>query len=153
MTVGATQAVQLVLTAFVPPGGEVLLIDPAFDVYDGAVAMAGGVTRRVALRPVRPPGWGGHGGRRLPASSREFGLDIVELRSALSPRTAVVILNTPHNPTGKVFTADELRAIAVAIDEAAPSAVVCADEVCEHLTFEPDLPYASFATVSPSAGA
>lgn len=148
VTVGATQAVQLALAAFVPPGGEVLLIDPAFDVYDGAVAMAGGVTRRVALRPVT-----GRGEYRLPASSREFRLDMTELRAALSPRTAVVILNTPHNPTGKVFTVEELRDIATAIDDVAPSAVVVADEVYEHLTFDKDLPHTSFATVSPSAGA
>lgn len=152
VTVGATQAVQLVLAAFVPPGGEVLLIDPAFDVYDGAVAMAGGVTRRVPLRPVRAAGAVDRP-RRLPTSSREFGLDMAELRAALSPRTAVVIINTPHNPTGKVFTANELRAIAAAIDDVAPSAVVLADEVYEHLTFDKDLPHTSFATVSPSAGA
>lgn len=152
VTVGATQAVQLVLAAFVPPGGEVLLIDPAFDVYDGAVAMAGGVTRRVPLRPMRADG-AGERPRGLPVSSRQFGLDMTELRAALSPRTAVVILNTPHNPTGKVFTADELRAIAAAIDDVAPSAVVLADEVYEHLTFDKDLPHTPFATVSPSAGA
>jgi len=148
VTVGATQAVQLAIAAFVPPGGEVLLVDPAFDVYVGAIALAGGVVRRVPLRPVGDTVGGG-----LPASSRSFGLDLGELRAALSARTAVIILNSPHNPTGKVFTAAELRAIAHVIDDAAPSAVVLSDEVYEHLTYADDLPHTSFASVSPSAGA
>src|SRR5918912_3751363 len=85
VTFGATEAITAALLGLLEPGDEVVLIDPAYDSYGAAVELAGGVRRTVALRP---PDWA---------------LDLDELRAAVTPRTRALILNTPHNPTGKVF--------------------------------------------------
>ncbi|MEO6881603.1 MAG: pyridoxal phosphate-dependent aminotransferase [Mycobacteriaceae bacterium] len=118
VTVGATEAVATALLALVGAGDEVLLLDPAYDSYAAGVAMAGATAVRVPLV--------GEGTR--------FAVDLDAVAAAVSPRTRVLLVNSPHNPTGTVFTDDELRglaAIAVTGD-----LVVVTDEVYEHLTFD-----------------
>jgi hypothetical protein len=98
--VGASETLFALMQALVDPGDEVLLISPAFDIYSAQVQMAGGVSRYVPLRPVGAPG------------AQRWVLDLAEFERAFSERTRVLVLNTPHNPTGKCFDANELAAIA-----------------------------------------
>jgi N-succinyldiaminopimelate aminotransferase len=116
VTTGATEAVAAALLALVDPGDEVLALEPYYDSYVACIAMAGGV--RVPLT-LRPP---------------DFRLDVDALRAAVTDRTRVMLVNTPHNPTGTVLADDELRAVAqVAVEH---DLVVVTDEVYEHLTFD-----------------
>jgi len=116
VTVGATEALTASILAFVEEGQEVLTFDPSFDIYRSAVALAGGVHRTV---PLRFPRW-------------DFSAS--ELADAVNDRTRLIVLNNPHNPTGKVFTDSELRTIAeIAI---AHDLIVITDEVYEHLVYE-----------------
>ena len=125
VTAGATEALTAALLALLEPGDEVVLFEPMFDSYAAAVAMAGGVLRPVPLRP--PAVAAGEVG------SGAWTFDEAELRAAVTPRTRMLLLNTPHNPTGKVFTAAELALVA----EIATAAdlLVLTDEVYEHLVF------------------
>jgi N-succinyldiaminopimelate aminotransferase len=117
VTAGATEALAGALLGMLDTGDEVVVFEPMYDSYQAGIALAGAVTRPVLLRP-------GPGG---------YGFDVDELRAAISPRTKLILLNTPHNPTGKVFTADEMRAIAdLAIEH---DLIVVTDEVYEHLVF------------------
>ena len=116
ITFGATEAIAAALLALIEPGDEVVLIDPAYDSYAACVRFAGGVRRTVTLRP---PGWE---------------LDPEELRAAIGPRTRALLLNSPHNPTGKVFSRHELAVIAAACRE--HDLIAITDEVYEHLVFD-----------------
>ncbi|ANS80684.1 Aspartate aminotransferase [Serinicoccus hydrothermalis] len=116
VTVGATEAIAATLIALVEPGEEVVLVEPSYDSYGAAVAMAGGVRRTVQLR--------------FP----DLRLDLDALRATVTDRTRVLVLNTPHNPTGKVFTREELEGVAAIARE--HDLVVLADEVYEHLVFD-----------------
>jgi N-succinyldiaminopimelate aminotransferase len=116
VTAGATEAITAAMLALCDPGDEVVMFEPTYDSYAPAVAMAG-ANRRVV--PLRPPAW-------------SFDLD--ELAAAITPRTRLLLLNSPHNPTGKVFDAAELAAIAELCVTA--DLLVVTDEVYEHLVFE-----------------
>ncbi|TCC55925.1 putative succinyldiaminopimelate transaminase DapC [Kribbella pittospori] len=116
VTTGATEAVAAALLAFVEPGDEVIALEPYYDSYAAGIAFAGG--------------------RRVPVTLRapDYRLDLDELRAAVTPRTKVLLINSPHNPTGTVLTDDELRGIcAVAIEH---DLVVITDEVYEHLVYD-----------------
>jgi N-succinyldiaminopimelate aminotransferase len=116
VTTGATEAIAAALLAFVEPGDEVVALEPYYDSYAACVAMAGG--------------------RRVPVTLRapDFRLDLDALRAAVTDRTTVLLINSPHNPTGTVLTDDELRAVAaVAVEH---DLVVITDEVYEHLVFD-----------------
>jgi N-succinyldiaminopimelate aminotransferase len=115
VTAGATEAIASALLALVDVGDEVVLFEPYYDSYAAAVALAGGTRRTVVLR------------------SPDFAVDAQALRAAFSPRTKVVVVNSPHNPTGKVFTPDELALVGRLAAE--HGAVVLSDEVYEHLLF------------------
>ncbi|OBJ21300.1 pyridoxal phosphate-dependent aminotransferase [Mycobacterium colombiense] len=118
VTVGATEAIASAVIGLIEPGSEVLLIEPFYDSYSPVVAMAS--AQRVAV-PLVPHG-------------RGFALDADALRRAVTPRTRALIVNSPHNPTGTVLSAEELAAIAeVAI---AADLLVITDEVYEHLVFD-----------------
>ncbi|MFE3291832.1 pyridoxal phosphate-dependent aminotransferase [Rhodococcus sp. NPDC059234] len=118
VTVGATEAISATLLGLVEPGQEVVLIEPYYDSYAAAVALAGGVRRTVPLV----------------ADGDGFALDLDALRAAVGPDTRMLVVNTPHNPTGTVLTDDELAAVAdLAI---AHDLLVLSDEVYEHLVFD-----------------
>jgi N-succinyldiaminopimelate aminotransferase len=125
VTAGATEALTAALLALLDPGDEVVLLEPMYDSYAAAVAMAGGVLRPV---PLRPPA-AGEGG----ATPGAWTFDVAELRAAVTPRTKLLLLNTPHNPTGKVLDAAELAQVAAVAMEA--ELLVLTDEVYEHLVF------------------
>lgn len=118
VTVGATEAISAAILGLVEPGSQVLLIEPYYDSYAAAVAMAG-AERTTA--PMRPDG-------------DRFVLDVDALRAAVTPRTRMIILNTPHNPTAAVLSDDELRAVADLACE--HDLIVLSDEVYEHLVFD-----------------
>ncbi|MFB6577175.1 pyridoxal phosphate-dependent aminotransferase [Streptomyces sp. NPDC056402] len=118
VTAGATEAIAAALLALLEPGDEVIALEPYYDSYAACIAMAGAVRVPVTLRP--------HAGA--------FALDLDELRAAVTPRTRLLLLNTPHNPTGTVLTPAELTAIAeLAVER---DLLVVTDEVYEHLVFE-----------------
>lgn len=118
ITVGATEAITAAVLALVGAGEEVVMIEPYYDCYAAAVALAGAVRRTVSLVP----------------DGTRFALDLDAVRAAISPRTRMLIVNSPHNPTGTVFTGDELTALAhVACEH---DLLVLTDEVYEHLVFD-----------------
>ncbi|MDX2293037.1 MULTISPECIES: pyridoxal phosphate-dependent aminotransferase [Streptomyces] len=126
VTAGATEAIAAALLALVEPGDEVIALEPYYDSYAACVAMAGGTRVPVTLRP--------HEGPRGGAADRRYVLDLDELRAAVSPRTRLILLNTPHNPTGTVLTPAELTAVAeLAVER---DLLVVTDEVYEHLVFD-----------------
>lgn len=118
VTAGATEAIAAALLALVEPGDEVVALEPYYDSYAACVALAGGRRVPVTLRP--------QGGR--------FRLDLDELRDAVTDRTRLLLINTPHNPTGTVLTREELAAIAeLAVER---DLLVVTDEVYEHLVYD-----------------
>ncbi|HLK95265.1 MAG TPA: pyridoxal phosphate-dependent aminotransferase [Nocardioidaceae bacterium] len=126
VTTGATEAIAAALLGLVDPGDEVVALEPYYDSYVACIQMAGGVRRPVLLR------------------APDFRLDPDELRAAVTPRTRMLLINSPHNPTGTVLTRAELAVIAeVAVEH---DLLVVTDEVYEHLTFgqQTHLPLATF---------
>jgi N-succinyldiaminopimelate aminotransferase len=117
VTAGATEALTATVIALCSPGDEVIVLEPFYDSYAAAIAMAG------AVRRVVPLCW------------PEYRLDADLLASAVTDRTRLILINTPHNPTGRVFDATELASVA-RIAQAADLLVVT-DEVYEHLAFAP----------------
>jgi N-succinyldiaminopimelate aminotransferase len=115
VTAGATEAIAAALLALVEPGDEVIAFEPYYDSYAACIAMAGGVRVPVTLR------------------APDFRPDLDELRAAVTTRTRLILLNTPHNPTGAVFTRAELTAIAELACER--DLLVISDEVYEHMVF------------------
>ncbi|MBF6355985.1 pyridoxal phosphate-dependent aminotransferase [Nocardia higoensis] len=118
VTVGATEAISATLLGLVEPGQEVVLIEPYYDSYAAAVALAG-AHRRTA---------------RLVAEGDRFVLDLDSLRAAVTPATRVIMVNSPHNPTGAVLSRNDLTAIAEIACER--DLLVVADEVYEHLVYD-----------------
>jgi N-succinyldiaminopimelate aminotransferase len=119
VTAGATEAIAAAILALCEPGDEVVCFEPYYDSYAASIALAGAVRRPVTLRP-------GEDGR--------YAYDPAALAAAFGPRTRLVLLNSPHNPTGKVFTRAELEQIAGLCREHDAYAVT--DEVYEHLIFD-----------------
>ncbi|MFF4870134.1 pyridoxal phosphate-dependent aminotransferase [Streptomyces sp. NPDC090109] len=118
VTAGATEAIAAALLALVEPGDEVIALEPYYDSYAACVAMAGGTRVPVTLRP----------------REGSYVLDLDELRAAVTDRTRLILLNTPHNPTGTVLTRAELTAVAeLAVER---DLLVVTDEVYEHLVFD-----------------
>ncbi|MBS2550384.1 pyridoxal phosphate-dependent aminotransferase [Catenulispora sp. NL8] len=118
ITAGATEAIAAALLALLEPGDEVVAFEPYYDSYTACIAMAGGVRVPVTLRPPH------------------FRPDLDALRAAVTDRTRLLLLNTPHNPTGMVLTRAESEAIAQLARER--DLLVVTDEVYEHLTFGPE---------------
>ncbi|GAA2764100.1 pyridoxal phosphate-dependent aminotransferase [Streptomyces paradoxus] len=120
VTAGATEAIAAALLALVEPGDEVIAFEPYYDSYAACIAMAGGRRVPVTLRAHEDEG--------------RFRLDLDELRDAVTDRTRLLLVNTPHNPTGTVLTREELAAIAeLAVER---DLLVVTDEVYEHLVFD-----------------
>lgn len=132
VTAGATEAIAASLLALLEPGDEVIALEPYYDSYAACIAMAGGTRVPVTLRP--------HTTDEGPV----FRLDLDELRDAVTDRTRLLLLNTPHNPTGTVLNRAELAAIAeLAVER---DLLVVTDEVYEHLVFDAaeHIPLATF---------
>ncbi|MDX2391881.1 pyridoxal phosphate-dependent aminotransferase [Streptomyces sp. DK15] len=116
VTAGATEAIAASLLALLEPGDEVIALEPFYDSYAACIAMAGAVRVPLTLR------------------APHFRPDLDALRDAITPRTRLLLLNTPHNPTGTVLTREELTVIAeIAVER---DLLVVTDEVYEHLVFE-----------------
>lgn len=116
VTSGATEALQAAMLAFVDPGDEVIFFEPFYDAYPAQVVFAGGIPRAVRMQP---PNWS---------------FDPDELRRAVTPRTRAILLNTPHNPTGKMFGRAELEVVAELASE--HDLLVITDEVYDRITFD-----------------
>ncbi|WP_031470086.1 pyridoxal phosphate-dependent aminotransferase [Sciscionella sediminilitoris] len=118
VTVGATEAISAAMLGLVDAQDEVLVLEPYYDSYAAAVAMAGAQRRAVPLR----------------RDGDRFAIDPDELRAAVGPRTRAILLNSPHNPTGTVFTTEELAGIArICVDH---DLIAVTDEVYEHLVYD-----------------
>jgi len=138
ITAGASEALAASILALTEVGDDVLTFEPWYDLYGAVISMAGAVRKVVTLRPP------------------DYGFDPDELAAAVTPRTRMLVLNSPHNPTGKVFNRAELEAIAeVAVER---ELLVVTDEVYEHLVFEGEhipiatLPGMADRTVTISSG-
>ena len=116
VTSGATEALFDIISALVRPGDEVILFEPCYDSYVPVVRLNGGTPRFVTLR------------------APDYRIDWSEVRRLLSPRTRLLIINSPHNPTGSILGADDLRALAAALEGS--RVVVLSDEVYEHIVFD-----------------
>jgi methionine aminotransferase len=116
VTSGATEALFCAVHSVVRPGDEVILLEPAYDSYEPAVELAGGRAVRV---PLRRPG---------------FGVDWDRVREAVSPRTRLLIVNSPHNPTGAVFAPSDLDALEDVLRD--NGVLLLSDEVYEHIVFD-----------------
>jgi N-succinyldiaminopimelate aminotransferase len=128
VTVGATEGIAASLLALAGPGDEIIVFEPYYDSYAAMIALAGAVRKPVTLRPTE--------GR--------FTFDPDELRAAVGPRTRLILVNSPHNPTGTVFTRAELETIAALCRD--HDLVAITDEVYEYLTFD-DAEHVPLATL------
>lgn len=129
VTSGCTEALAATFLGLIEPGDEVVMFEPFYDSYRACAAMAGATVRLVRLRPgVR--GW-------------EF--DEGELNRAFGARTRAILLNTPHNPTGKVFTREEMARIAALCQKW--NAIAITDEVYERLVYRDERPHIRMATL------
>src|SRR4030095_14600078 len=116
VTSRATEALFATLTALVHPGDEVLLFQPAYDSYVPAIQLSGGTPVFVTLRPP------------------DYGIHWAAARRAITPRTRAIVLNSPHNPTGMILTADDMRELQRLLEHT--DAVVIAEEAYEHIGFD-----------------
>lgn len=137
VTSGCTEAIPSVMLGLLNPGDEAILFEPFYDSYRANVSMAGATPRIVRLHPPRHERTGG--------SPSQFWFDEDELAHAFGPRTRAILVNTPHNPTGKVFTRAELEFIADLCRRHDVLAIT--DEVYEHLVYEPGLPHVHLASL------
>jgi methionine aminotransferase len=138
VTPGATEAIFCAITAVVHPGDEVIIFDPAYDTYEPSVLLNGGVTRHIAL--LYP----------------DFAIDWQQVRDTITDRTRLIILNTPHNPTGTVWSEQDIQQLREVI--AGRNIHLLSDEVYEHISFDgishlsllryPDLAAKTFVTSS-----
>ena len=119
VTAGATQALFTAVAALVHPGDEVIVFEPVYDSYVPAIELQGGIVRRARL------------------SAPDYRPDWQAVRALVTPRTRMIMINTPHNPTGTVWTAADLAELA-AITRGT-GIVVVADEVYEHIVFDGQL--------------
>jgi methionine aminotransferase len=124
VTVGASQAIHTAILAVVHPGDEVIVIEPAYDCYAPAIALAGGVVVPVAMR----------------FDEAGFSVPWDEVAAAVTPRTRMIVVNTPHNPTGTILRQADLDALAAIVD--GTPILVLSDEVYEHMVYDGE-PHAS----------
>jgi methionine aminotransferase len=116
VTSGATEAIFSAISALVHPGDVVIVFEPCYDSYVPAITLNGGTPVFIPLR--------------FPA----YDIDWQAVRDAITPRTRLLLINTPHNPTGAILTADDVRELAAAVD--GTNVVVLADEVYQHIVFD-----------------
>ncbi|MDK6078050.1 pyridoxal phosphate-dependent aminotransferase [Massilia varians] len=118
VTNGASQAIQSAILCSVHPGDEVIVIEPAYDCYLPAIALAGGVAVPVAMR--------------LDSAGYSVPWDL--LAAAVTPRTRMIVVNSPHNPTGSILRAADLEALAAIVE--GTEILVLSDEVYEHMVYD-----------------
>lgn len=116
VTPGATEALYCATTAVVHPGDEVIVFDPAYDTYEPGVTLNGGITRHI------------------PLNAPDFAIDWQQVRDAINPRTRLIIMNTPHNPTGATWTEQDIAQLREVID--GRDICLLSDEVYEHICFD-----------------
>lgn len=116
VTPGATEALYCATTAVVNPGDEVIVFDPAYDTYEPGVTLNGGVTRHIVLK------------------APDFAIDWHEVREAINPRTRLIIMNTPHNPTGAIWSGHDIQQLREVIE--GRDIYLLSDEVYEHICFD-----------------
>ena len=116
VTAGATQALLSALLAIVHPGDEVIVLEPCYDAYGPAIELAGGRVVRVKLQ------------------AESYRPDLPAIAAALSPRTRALMINTPHNPSGRIWPAEDLQALSELL--AGTEVLVISDEVYEHMVFD-----------------
>lgn len=119
---GATEGLFSAITAIVRPNDEAVILDPAYDAYEPAIRLAGGVTRRVPLR--------------IDASGHDFGPDWQRIADAINPKTRLLVLNFPHNPTGAILSSQDLDTLAQIVRDT--DCFIVSDEVYEHIVFDDD---------------
>ena len=117
---GATEGLFSAIQAVVHDGDEVIVVDPAYDSYEPAITLAGGVTRHVALQ--------------IAADHHNFTIDWQQLQATLSPKTRLIILNFPHNPTGAILSIADLDTLAEIVRDS--DCLLLSDEVYEHIVFD-----------------
>lgn len=115
ITAGATQAIFTTINAVVHPGDEVIVLDPAYDCYAPAVKLCGGIPVHVNLSP-------------------DMSLDLRALQAAITDRTRMIMINTPHNPGGRILRDDDMKALELLLD--GTDILLLSDEVYEHLIFD-----------------
>ena len=146
VTAGATQAIFTTILSCVSPGDEVILIEPAFDCYLPAITLAGGKAVSVSLEVVRDTA--GH--------VCEYAIPWSALADAITPKTRLLVVNSPHNPTGMIWQESDLERLAELVVDT--PILICSDEVYEHMVFDgqshhsisshPDLAARSFVVSS-----
>jgi len=116
VTPGATEALYCATTAVVNPGDEVIVFDPAYDTYEPGVTLNGGITRHI------------------PLNAPDFAIDWQQVRNAINPRTRLIIMNTPHNPTGAIWSEQDIGHLREVIRDR--DVYLLSDEVYEHICFD-----------------
>ena len=116
VTSGASEAIFDAVLAVVRPGDEVVVLDPCYDCYEPAIDLAGGVAAHVPLDPV------------------DFSVDWARVRAAITPRTRLLFINTPHNPSGAMLAAADMAALADIVRDT--GVLILSDEVYEHIVFD-----------------
>lgn len=137
VTAGANEGMYAAFTAFLDDGDEVIVFEPFFDQYISNIQLPGG---KVVYVPLHPP----KDAATRTSSSLEWTVDIEEFKAAITPRTKMIVLNSPQNPTGKVFTREELLEIGqICVDN---NIIILSDEVYDRLYYNP---FVRIATLSP----
>jgi len=116
VTSGATEAIFNAVHAVVRPGDEVIVLDPAYDCYEPAIDLAGARAVHIPLDP------------------HTFAVDWERVRAAITPKTRLIMINSPHNPSGAMFSAEDMRALAELLRET--DIFLLSDEVYEHIVFD-----------------
>ena len=116
VTSGATEAIFNAILAVLHPGDEAIVLDPSYDSYEPGILMAGGTCVHVPLRPA------------------DFSVDWAALAAAVTPRTRLIIVNSPHNPTGAIWSADDVARLGALAEE--HDLLVISDEVYQHIVFD-----------------
>lgn len=116
ITAGATEGIFITIQALVQHGDEVVVLDPAYDCYDPAIILAGGKAIHINLND-------------------DFSINWKQLREAVNQKTKMLIINNPHNPSGKTLTSDDIQALIQLLNDR-PNLILCSDEVYEFITFE-----------------